>query len=759
MAQIQKAAVLGAGTMGSAIAAHIANAGTEVILLDIVPDDAGNDRNKLAKNALEKMAGQGSAERITPGNFEDDMSKLEECDWIIEAVIEKPEVKKDLFSRLNQYRKEGCIVSSNTSSIPLKTLKEGQSSELKNHLIIAHFFNPPQQTQLLELVSGKPKKGNGHLQHIIDFADQELGKTVIEVKDTPGFIGNRLGVFWMFTGLQQALEKNIPVPMADEIMGKKLGFPKTGIFGLFDMVGVTLMLELGRTLREKLPQDEAYQGLDKAIDFLKNMQEDSFYKKEKEKRLPLNLETGKYEEAGVYNIEDDLNLSSILVKESQAADYARAVLLRMLNYACACLPDIAESVEDADQIMRLGFNWQQGPFEIINTLGVSALISALEKDGFTPAPLLEKARDCPFYKTQKNTLYYLTSKNGYKPRLVSEDKWTLADKTRGTHPVLKNDTARLWDIGDGIACMQLTTKAGTINPRTFDFMHVALEKVESGFAGLIIGGDDRNFSDGLDLRLILEACEKNDWEQISRIIRYGQQTLLKLKRTPYPVVGAPSGRTLGGGCEILLHCDSIQAHSQSFIGLVETRIGLVPAWGGCTEMLLRHLRHAKEANSKLQGCEAVFRTISQARISSSAEEFKTMIASPPRFGITMNRNRLLNDAKQNCLSLVRNYKPPTLEILKTPQQAARMLFQKEIENKNSPHEKEVVECLAYILSGGSEGPKILGQLELSVMEDRMDDRKVPEEIDELHMMDLEHDSFMKLIKTKETQRKIKEVLQ
>jgi len=763
MKQIQKTAVLGAGTMGSQIAAHMANAGAEVLLLDIVPEDAGNDRNKLAKTAIENMKDGGkaftdsaNAQRLQPGNFEDDMDKLENCDWIVEAVIEKPEIKRDLYKQVDEHRKEGSIVSSNTSTIPLQKLKEGQSPNLKDHLLITHFFNPPRQMRLLELVSGKPANDDEKLQSLTRFLDRKMGKTIVPVKDTPGFIGNRLGLFWMLTALEQALEKQIPVPMADEIMGR-LGFPKTGIFGLFDLVGVDLMKELGRSLREQLPEDDAYQSFDKAMNFLEGM-DGSFYKKENGKRLPLTLQSGDYEEPPAYNVEDNLSLSDILVKKSEDSEYARAVLLRTLNYACAVLPEIADNVHDADTAMKQGFAWDQGPFEIIEEIGVQTLIDALQDQGLIAASFLQHARTEGFYKEEKESVYALKAKEGFERIKLSGDKWTLRDITRGSGPILESGVARLWDIGDGIACLELTTKMDTMGPQTFDFIGEVIENVQNGYKGLIIGDDDRHFSAGLNLNLILEACEKEDWTEISKIIRTGQQTMIALKRAPFPVVTAVSGKTLGGACEMALHCDAIQAHIESHIGLVEVKIGVVPAWGGGKEMLIRHVNGCTEPASCLQGCERLFDMISAAKTSASAEEFYTMSAGQEHFGVSMNRDRLLPDAKARCLEMAENYAPPKNAVLIIPGASAKKMFDQKIEDTEDPYQKKVLKHLAYVLSGGNADSDIMGDLELRVIGDRMKDDNPAHEIDELHFMDLEHDAFLSLIKNKETQEKIKEVL-
>lgn len=746
---IRKTAVLGAGRMGSAIAAHMANAGVPVVLLDVVPPDAGNRRNRLAEEAVERMTQSerspltypGHADRIICGNFEDDMDMLGECDWIVEAVVEDAAVKKDLLRRVDHARKRGSIVSSNTSTLPLRKLKEGQSNDMKSDLVITHFFNPSRQMGLLEFVSGQILEGeNDRKKRLLEFADIRLGKTVVEARDTPGFIGNRLGLYWMLTGLQQALERNIPVAMADAVMGKKLGFPSTGIFGLFDLVGVRLMRDLGHSLRAQLPQDDSYQALGRAMDFLDAMSRERFYLKENSRVLSLNLATGAYEEPPDFAVDDDLSLAGILVKDNQAAHYARDVLLRTLNYACDSLPEIAESVADADIVMRLGFNWRAGPFEMIDALGngkpgSSVLIDALEEAGLTPAQFLQRARSGPFYHTHKGKLFHLIARDGYKPNEVAADKWEIADIARGTEPLLANKAARLWDIGDGVCCLEAVSKMGTISHETFDLIEEAMAVVARSYKGLIVGHDAPHFSAGLDLRLLLKACENRNWDWISALVRDGQKTMMHLKKAPFPIVGAPSGKALGGGCEMLLHCDGIQAHIESQIGLVEVRIGLVPAWGGCKELLIRHLRNVHSGDALL-ACGRIFDDLARAQVSASAEQARDQLYFKSRLGITMNRGRLLADAKKLCLTLTRNYLPPGKESIKIPAGAAA-LFSEKIAAMARPddHDKLVLEHLATVLSGGG-----------------------AQDLEEGELLNLEHDAFMALVKTRGSQEKIAKVL-
>lgn len=774
--------------MGSRIAAQMANAGAEVVLLDIVPRGA-NDRSKLAKEALENMKKGNAfthpchAEQITPGNLEDDLEQLSDASWIVEAVVENLQIKQDLYARLQDVRKRGSILSSNTSTLPLKQLKDGLPEELRRDLCITHFFNPPRQMRLLELVTDA-ENDNEQLQTLTRFIDDKLGKTVVYTKDTPGFIANRIGVFWMMWGLEKAIEQHISVELADALLGQSLGFPKTGIFGLMDLVGLDLMLDITKSLQDKLPKDDVYQKLNQSVRLLKEMVNNEqtgnkgdggFYRKKDGGRQVFDLQKKTYRD--VETPEDEAihaakhkGLHATLETASRGGRYTWAVLSEILRYSAALVPEVAKEITSVDSALTLGFNWQRGPFEIIDALGNACISGSswfaenLKKDDRNVPELLKTAAEKQdFYKEDGSTRHHLGNVGSYQSIDVPEGRWKLADKTRGRSPVIENDAAKLWDVGDGIACLQLVTNFNTIDDETFDMVEQTIEKVQSDFQGLIIGDDDQHFSAGLNLHKILEWCEKEDWKAIEAILERGQQNWMALKYAPFPVVGAAYGKVLGGACELLLHCDAIQAHIESHIGLVEISIGLVPGWGGCKEMLLHHVANLRDASSQLQASQQVFNLIANATPTASAEEARDRNILHEGCGVSMNRARVLADAKLRCCKLAQNYLAPDKQKAAISLAATRLMFDKEIasrvaRNDLHTHEKRVLQCLAFVLSSGNSSPDIMQQMEMEAIQDRGDDADLPSSISEVRLLELERKAFMTMIKSYETQAKIKEVL-
>ncbi len=784
--QINRTAVIGAGTMGSQIAVHMANAGAEVILLDIVPEDA-EDRSELAKSALQKLKQGGRAfthpthaKRIRPGNIEDDLDKVAEADWILEAVIEKRDVKRELYRKLDAVRQAHAIISSNTSTIPLKQLKEEQSESLQCDLCITHFFNPPRQMQLLELVTDA-RNDSERLTSVRDFIENRMGKTIVPANDTPGFIANRIGIYWMMFGLEQALRQNVSVERADAVLGKRFGFPKTGIFGLMDLVGIDLMLDITRSLRENLPDNDSYQQLDMSVSLLEEMVKQElignkgkggFYRKTDDgKRQVYALKERYFRDQE--NVEDaaikaasEKGLRAALEAETQGGKFANTVLTEMMRYSASLVPEIADNITDVDSAMQLGFNWEQGPFDMMDALGKQGhqgaawLTKQLDADDKQVPDLLGKAAAADgFYKEQGAKRSYLTTAGGYEQLPVPEGRWKLADRVRGSSPVLQNDAARLWDIGDGVACLELTTKMDIMGQGTFDLVEQAIEKVKSDFAGLIIGDDDRHFSAGLNLRNILGWCEKKDWEAIEAIIKRGQESWRKLKYAPFPVVGCTYGKTLGGACELTLHTDAVQAHSESYIGLVEVNIGVVPGWGGCKEMLYHHLQEASSDSERVEAVKNLFTIIAEARPSGSAELARERLAMPDQIHITMHRDQVLADAKATCEKLAAQYSPPEHKPLSLPLGAVKTMLEEQLklrkeEHKTEGHDLAVLEALAWVLSGGQVEAGAVKHVSLLA-----DDLAAQAgSLEEMTLLALERTAFMALIQTKETQEKIKRVL-
>ncbi len=583
---IQKTAVLGSGVMGSAIAAHMANAGVPVLLLDIVLP--GKGRNELAEKAVARMleakpspfTHKNKAKLITCGNLEDDLGKLSDADWIVEAVKEDLAVKQGVYKKIDAARKKGSVVSSNTSTIPQHVLLDGMSDALKSDFMITHFFNPPRYMRLLEMVMG-PKTRRDAFQSIEDFADIRLGKGVVECKDTPGFLANRIGVFWLMVGLLEAMRLNVTVEQADAVMGRPLGIPKTGVFGLFDLIGIDLMPLIAKEMLETLPKDDAFRTLYSEPDLVKKMIADGytgrkgkggFYrlnKAEDGKKIKeaIDLKSGEYrtqQKPQLASVEAaKAGMLALLSHADIGGQYARAVMLKTLAYAASLLPQISDDVLSVDNALKWGFNWKFGPFEMIDKIGSDALIALLSQEKIDVPPVLAGAAGKTFYKTEGAKRQYLTLKGSYADLPSKTGVWFLADKKLAAKPVKKNGSASLWDIGDGIACVEFTSKMNSFDPDVLSMLEQSVEIVKKDFKGLVIGNDADNFSVGANLGFILYGANMAAWPLISDVIKQGQRAMMSLKYAPFPVVGALSGMALGGGCETILHCDAVQAAHRS----------------------------------------------------------------------------------------------------------------------------------------------------------------------------------------------------
>lgn len=696
---IEKVAVIGSGVMGSGIAAQVANAGVPVVLLDIVPKDA-TDRNMLAEGAIGKMLKadpaplmhKDFAKLITPGNLEDDLELLKDCDWIIEVVLEDLGVKRATYEKINKHRKKGSVVSSNTSSIPLSLLTEKQDKAFEADFLITHFFNPPRYMRLLELVTG-PKTRKDAVQMVREFCDVKLGKGVVDCHDTPGFIANRLGVFWLTEGINQALEMGVSVEVADAIMSRPVGIPKTGIFGLVDLVGIDLMPHLADSLLSTLPDGDWYRRIHKDYPFIHGMikagytgrkGKGGFYRldpeaKGKKEKQALALNADKFDESLYRRAEKPKpaaaevgrkGLRAVVESEDDAGRYAWAVLSKVLAYAAMLVPEIADDIASVDEAMRLGYNWKQGPFEMIDALGPAWFAEKLKQDGIEVPALLQQVGENSFYKVENGKLHYFGTDGQYHEVVRPEGVLLLRDLKLAQNPVMKNASASVWDIGDGVLCFEHTSKMNTFDEQIFDMLGKVTTTIGDGkgeYKALVIYNEGSAFSAGANLGLALFMINIAMWPQVEEFIAAGQKTFTKLKFAPFPVVSAPSGLALGGGCEILLHSDHVQAHAETYIGLVEVGVGLIPAWGGCKEMILRYqaqqkARHNKmwfsPANDPMSASRQAFETIGLAKVAKSAAEARAIGYFREGDGITMNRDRLLYDAKQKALSLAKNYKAP-----------------------------------------------------------------------------------------------------
>jgi 3-hydroxyacyl-CoA dehydrogenase len=728
---IEKACVIGAGVMGAGIAAQIANAGVPVLLLDIVPKDA-TDRSVIAKGAIDKLLksdpaalmSKSAAKLITPGNIEDDLEKLKDVDWIVEAVIEKLKIKQNLYRKLEGHRKAGSIVSSNTSTIPLHTLMESESEALQRDFCITHFFNPPRYMRLLEVVGGKKTRPEA-LQAVSDFGDRRLGKAIVPAKDTPGFVANRIGVFWMQASVNAALDMGLTVEEADAVMGRPIGAPKTGIFALMDLVGLDLQPHVDESLRSALAKDDPYQTVRRDFPLMMKMIADGytgrkgkggFYRLQKSGaervKESIDLKTGEYHVSGTARLDSvdaaKAGLKALVAHPDKGGKYAWWVMSRLLGYAALLVPEIADDVTAVDLAMRTGFNWKRGPFELIDQLGAAWFAEKLAADK-QPVPALLKlaAEKGGFYKVENGALQFLGTDGAYHAIKRAEGILLLSDVKRASKPLLKNGSASLWDIGDGVACLEFHSKMNAIDPDTLSLMKQSVDYVGKKMKALVIHNEADNFSVGANIGLALFAANIAMWPMLDDLIGQGQAAYKAVKFASFPIVGAPSGMALGGGCEILLHCAAVQAHAETYMGLVEVGVGLVPGWGGCKEMLLRWQPGPKDPKGPMPPVAAVFETISLAKVAKSAAEAKEMRFLRPSDAVTMNRDRLLFDAKQRALQLQANgYKPPEPKEIRLPGPTGKTGLELAVDGfhkqgKALDHDVTVSMALAEVLSGGA----------------------------------------------------------
>jgi len=734
--EIAKAAVIGSGVMGGAIAAHLTNAGIPVILLDIAAKD-GNDRSAIAKGAVERMLktdpapfmSPRNAKLITPGNLEDDLGLLADCDWIVEAIVENVKIKHDLYEKLEAVRKPGSIVTSNTSTIPLRLLVEGRSEAFRRDFAITHFFNPPRYMRLLELVAS-PETKPEVTEALAAFGDIRLGKGVVRCHDTPGFIANRIGTLWLQAAINATLDEGLTVEETDAVAGKIMGFPKTGIFGLVDLVGIDLMPHLAASLLSTLPPNDAYRGLVRDIPVINKMIETGytgrkgkggFYRLTRSgaERIKetIDLKTGDYNPqraASLPTLEAALGdrkngLRTLLSTDDKAGRFAWAMLGQTLAYAADLVGEIADTVVDVDAAMKLGYGWKDGPFELMDQLGTGWLAERYRAAGRAAPKMIEVAQGRSFYRIEGGKLQFLSLAGNYEDVKRPAGVLLLEDIKRATKPLAKNGSASLWDIGDGVICLEFHSKGNSLDPDIMAMIGTALQTIGNGkgaWKALVIANDGDNFSVGANLGLVMFVINLAVYEQLEQLNAAGQSVYKALKYAPFPVVAAPAGRALGGGCEITLHSSAVQAHAETYIGLVEVGVGLIPGWGGCKELLARHIANPKRMKGPMPPVIAAFQTISTAQVSRSAAEARDLAYLRPTDGITMNRDRLLADAKARALALAKDYKPPTPTEYHLPGPGGKTALDMAVhdfvkQGKATAYDAVVADALATVLTGGS----------------------------------------------------------
>ncbi len=796
--KINKVAVIGAGVMGSGIAAQVANAGLPVVLLDIVPpkiDDFGGNRNAFSEGAVEKMLKadpapfmrKSNADLITCGNLEDDLDKLSDVDWIIEVVVENLEIKHKTYALLEKHRKKGSIVSSNTSTIPLHKLAQGQPESFRADFLITHFFNPPRYMRLLELVVSEDTRKDA-IKTVREFCDVRLGKGVVACHDRPGFIANRLGVYWLTAGVNEAINQGVSIEVADAVMSKPVGIPKTGVFGLIDLVGIDLMPKLSESLLSNLPKDDAYRDLFIDHKFVHEMikagytgrkgkggfyrlNPDAAAKKEKQ-ALAINADSfsedqyAKADKPKLASVDAGRKgLKAVVTSDDEGGRYAWAVLKKTLFYAAELVGEIADTVFDIDEGMKLGYNWKFGPFEMIDALGPKWFAEQLLADDIGVPDILEQVGDGTFYRIHKGKQQYFGTDGQYHNVVRPKGVLLLRDIKLTAEPVLQNRSASVWDIGDRVLCFEKTSKMNTFDEEIFNLLEETNKLIAKSqdYKALVIYNEASHFSAGANLGLAIFMINIAMWPQVEGFVARGQKVFMDLKFSGFPVIAAPSGMALGGGCEILLASDAVQAHAETYTGLVEVGVGLIPGWGGCKEMILRFQEKERAQFAADMGKigkknvwfspdttpvgapRKAFETIGVATVSKSAFEAVDIGYFRESDGISMNRDRLLYDAKQRALAMAKDYTPPVKrEDIRLGGAGAKLALDMAVSDlrksgKATPYDVVVSDHLATVLSGGS--------------------KDYTEPMSEDDLIKLELSEFMKLLRHDGTLARIEHMLE
>ena len=752
---IRKVGVVGAGVMGAGIAAQVANAGVPVVLLDIVPGGAARAVERMLRADPAPFMGKAPARLVTTGDVGTDLALLADCDWICEAIIERPDAKRELYAKLEGMRKPGSVVSSNTSTIPLAALTEGLGEGFAADFMITHFFNPPRYMRLLEVVQGPQTRADA-VAEVSTFGDRRMGKSVVRCKDTPGFIANRIGGMWMQSAINNAFELGLTVEEADAVNGKPMGIPKTGVFGLMDLVGIDLGPHVAASMKATLPASDPYVlGLREHAVITRMIGEGrtgrkgkgGFYMRQGAKKLAMELGSGEYRDSVKPTLESLAlrNLRELAEHPDRAGRYAKAVLLDTLGYAASLVPEIADSIADVDAAMRLGYAWKYGPFELIDRVGAPWLVAALREAGRPVPKLLERVGERGFYREQDGVLEFFGTDGDYHAVPRAEGVVLLSDIKRRSKPLAKNGSASLWDIGDGVACLEFHSKMNALDPEILALIGKAVAMGKKGaFKALVIHNEGEQFSVGANIGLALFAANIAAWGEIEGMIEGGQKAMRALREAPFPVVGAPSGMALGGGCEVLLHCDAVEAHAETYVGLVEVGVGLIPGWGGCATMLRRWSEAPKLPKGPMPPVAKAFEMISTAQVAKSAAEAKEMLILRPTDGVVMNRDRLLAAAKARALAMLDGYAPQQAAKLRLPGATGRaaltMAVQAQVAmGRATPHDAVVCEHLANTLTGG--------------------DTDFLDETTEDQVLKLERQGFMALLKTRGTLARVEHMLE
>ena len=790
--KINKVAVLGSGTMGAQIAAHCANAGLEVLLLDIAPRELTKQeeargltleskqvRNRIVNAGLEaakkikpaaffspKLAGL-----LTTGNFDDDLEKLSGVDWIIEAIVEKLDIKRDLFSRVAKVRRAGTIVSSNTSGIPIKAIAEGMPDDFRKHFLGTHFFNPPRYLKLLEIIPTKHTLPEV-VSAIADFSDRRLGKGIVFAKDTPNFIANRIATFSSLNAVRVMMDGGYSIEEVDAMTGPVVGRPKSASFRTTDLVGLDTALYVAENLYPAVPNDERRDVL-VPPDFMREMVKrgwvgnkagQGFYKKQrgeggKTEYAVLDYNTMEYKPAqkvrfpsidAAKAVEDTAERIRMLVYgKDRVAEFLWKTVSANLIYTANRIPEIADDIVNIDNAVKWGFNHEFGTFELWDVIGVEKSVARMRADGLEIPQIVQKllaSGKKSFYERREGRTYYFDFASfDYKEVPGRPGVLILKSIKERTEVIKKNAAASLIDIGDGVACLEFHSKMNAIGADTISMMNYSVKEVGENFEALVIANQAENFSVGANIMLLLLGIQEGEWDEIGMSVRQFQNANMNLRYSPKPVVVAPHGMALGGGCEITIHGDKARAAAEAYIGLVEVGVGLIPGGGGVKEMVLRAVEDATPDEDLFPRIRKVSETIAMARVATSAVEARELGFLRETDPITMNRERLIEDAKQTALAMVREgYVQPhprtDIPVLGAPALSAIKLAVHMMVRGGfiSEYDAHVARKLAYIITGGDLSHKTL--------------------VSEQYLLDLERDAFVSLCGEKKTQERIQHML-
>ena len=791
--RINKVAVIGSGIMGSGIACHFANIGVEVLLLDIVPRELTDAekkkgltledkvvRNRIVNDDLQKaiksnpapLYHKDFAKRITTGNLEDDISKVNTADWIIEVVVERLDIKKQVFENLDKHRKPGTLITSNTSGIPIKFMSEGRSEDFQKHFCGTHFFNPPRYLKLFEIIPG-PKTSTEVLDFLNGYGEKFLGKTSVVAKDTPAFIGNRIGIFGIQSLFHQVKEMGLTVEEVDKLTGPVIGRPKSATFRTVDVVGLDTLVHVANGIYENVPEDEEHETF-KLPDFIDTMMEkkwlgsksgQGFYKKVKNddgssEILSLDLDSMEYrksKKASFDTLEKTKSVDKvtdrfpILIKgEDNAGEFYRKNFGAMFAYVSKRIPEITDELYKIDDAMKAGFGWENGPFEIWDAVGVKKGIELIKDLGKEPAAwvneMLESGVDS-FYDVREGNTYYYSIPDKIHKKIPGQDAFIILDNIRKSKEVWSNKDVVVEDLGDGILNVEFRSKMNSIGGDVLAGVNKAIDLAEASFDGLVIANQGKNFSVGANIGMIFMMAVEQEYEELNAAVKYFQDTSMRLRYSSIPVVVAPHGMTLGGGCEFTLHADRIVAAAESYIGLVEFGVGVIPGGGGSKEMALRASDSFKKDDVELNRLQEYFLTIGMAKVSTSAyEAYDTGILQKGKDIVIVNEARQIAAAKAVARFMAdQGYtKPiPRTDVKVLGKQALGMFLvgtdQMVAGNYISEHDKKIANKLAYVMAGG--------------------DLSEASYVSEQYLLDLEREAFLSLTGERKTLERLQHMIQ